>query len=53
MADTILLSTPEMEFYKVIVDPGNGQVLASNEVSHKERMKMQRYRWGRYDDEGT
>ena len=30
-----------MEFYKVIVDPGNGQVLASNEVSHTEWMKMQ------------
>jgi hypothetical protein len=41
LAYTILLSTPEMEFYKVIVDPGNGQVLASNEVSHKEWMKMQ------------
>src|SRR5688500_13228590 len=41
LAFTILLSTPEMEFYKVIVDPGNGQVLASNEVSHKEWMKMQ------------
>ena len=41
LAFTILLSTPEMEFYKVIVDPGNGQVLASDEVSHKEWMKMQ------------
>jgi hypothetical protein len=41
LAYTILLSTPEMEFYKVIVDPGNGQVLASDEVSHKEWMKMQ------------
>ena len=41
LAYTILLSTPEMEFYKVIVDPGNGQVLASDEVSQKEWMKMQ------------
>jgi hypothetical protein len=41
LAYTILLSTPEMEFYKVIVDPGNGQVLASDEVSHTEWMKMQ------------
>jgi hypothetical protein len=41
LAYTILLSTPDMEFYKVIVDPGNGQVLASNEVSHTEWMKMQ------------
>jgi hypothetical protein len=30
-----------MEFYKVIVDPGTGQVLASDEVSHMEWMKMQ------------
>ncbi len=41
LAYTILLSTPEMEFYKVIVDPGTGQVLASDEVSHMEWMKMQ------------
>ena len=41
LAYTILLSTPNMEFYKIIVDPGTGQVLASNEVSHKEWMKMQ------------
>ena len=41
LAYTILLGTPDMEFYKVIVDPGNGQVLASNEVSHTEWMKMQ------------
>ena len=30
-----------MEFHKVIVDPGTGQVLASEEVSGKEWMKMQ------------
>ena len=41
LAYTILLSTPDMEFYKVIVDPGTGQVLASEEVSQKEWMKMQ------------
>ncbi len=41
LAYTILLSTPGMEFYKVIVDPGTGQVLASDEVSHMEWMKMQ------------
>ncbi len=41
LAYTILLSTPDMEFYKVIVDPGTGQVLASDEVSHMEWMKMQ------------
>ena len=41
LAYTILLSTPGMEFYKVIVDPGTGQVLASDEVSHMEWIKMQ------------
>ncbi|HZA69993.1 MAG TPA: hypothetical protein VE548_09870 [Nitrososphaeraceae archaeon] len=41
LAYTILLSTPGMEFYKVIVDPGTGQVLAADEVSHMEWMKMQ------------
>lgn len=30
-----------MEFHKVIVDPGTGQVLASQELSHEEWMKMQ------------
>jgi uncharacterized iron-regulated membrane protein len=38
---TIILGTPEMEFHKVIVDPGTGQVLASQELSHEEWMKMQ------------
>ncbi|MGE5661312.1 MAG: hypothetical protein ACM3X1_03595 [Ignavibacteriales bacterium] len=41
LAYTVLLSTPDMEFYKVIVDPGTGQVLSSGEVSHMEWMKMQ------------
>jgi hypothetical protein len=30
-----------MEFHKVIVDPGTGQVLASQEISQKEWMEMQ------------
>ena len=30
-----------MEFYKVIVDPGTGQVLDSQEMSGKEWMQMQ------------
>jgi hypothetical protein len=38
---TIILGTPGMEFHKVIVDPGTGQVLASREMSHDEWMKMQ------------
>jgi hypothetical protein len=38
---TIILGTPSMEFHKVIVDPGTGQVLASQEISHEEWMKMQ------------
>jgi hypothetical protein len=41
LVDTIILGTPGMKFHKVIVDPGNGQVLASQEISHKEWMKMQ------------
>jgi hypothetical protein len=42
LVDTIILGTPGMKFHKVIVDPGNGQVLASQEISHKEWMKMQK-----------
>ena len=38
---TIILGTPGMEFHKVIIDPGTGQVLASQEMSQKEWMKMQ------------
>ena len=38
---TIILGTPGMEFHKVIVDPGTGQVLASQDMSQKEWMKMQ------------
>jgi len=38
---TIILATPGMEFNKVIVDPGTGQILASQEISQKEWMKMQ------------
>ena len=38
---TIILGTPGMEFHKVIVDPGTGQVLASKEMSMEEWMKMQ------------
>ncbi|MPZ08436.1 MAG: hypothetical protein GEU26_18815 [Nitrososphaeraceae archaeon] len=30
-----------MEFHKVIVDPGTGQVVALQELSHEEWMKMQ------------
>jgi hypothetical protein len=29
-----------MKFYNVIDDPGNGQILAIQEVSHKELEKM-------------
>ncbi|CAN5129159.1 hypothetical protein BH18THE2_BH18THE2_31560 [soil metagenome] len=36
----IILGTPEMNFYNVIVDPGNGQILATQEVSQKELEKM-------------
>ncbi|HZA69391.1 MAG TPA: PepSY domain-containing protein [Nitrososphaeraceae archaeon] len=32
----IILATPEMNFYWVKVDPGNGQILETEEVSQKE-----------------
>jgi hypothetical protein len=38
---TIILGTPGMEFHKVIVDPGTGQILASQAISQEEWMKMQ------------
>ena len=36
----IILATPEMNFYWVKVDPGNGQILETEEVSQKELDKM-------------
>jgi hypothetical protein len=33
---TIILGTPGMEFYYVIVDPGNGQILTTQKASQKE-----------------
>lgn len=36
----IFLGTPGMEFYNVMVDPGNGQILATQETSKKEMEKM-------------
>ena len=36
----IILATPGMEFYWVKVDPGNGQILATQQVSQKELDKM-------------
>jgi hypothetical protein len=50
LAYTILLGTPDMKFNKVIVDPGTGQVLGSDEVSHKEWMKMQQMMHSRSAD---
>ena len=38
----IVLATPEMEFYWVKVDPGNGQILQTQHVSQKELDKMHR-----------
>jgi hypothetical protein len=32
----IILATPEMKFYYIKVDPGNGQILDTQEVSQKE-----------------
>jgi hypothetical protein len=36
----IILATPEMKFYYVKVDPGNGQIVDTQEVSQKELDKM-------------
>ena len=36
----IILGTPRMEFYVVLVDPGNGHVLATQKVSAAELEKM-------------
>jgi uncharacterized membrane protein YkoI len=36
----IILATPGMKFYWVKVDPGNGQILGTQEVSQKELDKM-------------
>jgi hypothetical protein len=36
----IILGTPGMKFYNIIVDPGNGQILTTQEVSQKELEKM-------------
>ena len=46
---SIVLGTPDMKFYNVIVDPGNGQVLASNEMSLMEWMMTMHS--GDYQDE--
>jgi Peptidase propeptide and YPEB domain len=36
----IILATPEMKFYWVKIDPGNGQILETQQVSQKELDKM-------------
>jgi hypothetical protein len=36
----IILATPEMKFYWAKVDPGNGQILETQQVSQKELDKM-------------
>lgn len=36
----IILGTPRMEFYTVLVDPGNGHILATQKVSAAELEKM-------------
>jgi hypothetical protein len=36
----IILATPEMKFYYVKVDPGNGEILETQQVSQKELDKM-------------
>ena len=36
----IILGTPSMEFYTVLVDPGNGHIIATQKVSAAELEKM-------------
>jgi hypothetical protein len=36
----IILATPEMKFYYIKVDPGNGQILEAQDVSQKELDRM-------------
>jgi hypothetical protein len=36
----IILGTPGMKFFNIIVDPGNGQILETKELSQKELKKM-------------
>jgi uncharacterized membrane protein YkoI len=38
----IILATPVMEFYWIKVDPGNGQILETQQISQKELDKMHR-----------
>ena len=37
---TVMVIDPSMNFSKVIVDPGNGQVLSSKQISKEEHMRM-------------
>jgi hypothetical protein len=37
---TIILGTPDMKFYNVVVDPGNGKVLSSHQLSMIAGMMM-------------
>jgi hypothetical protein len=36
----VMVIDPSMNFSKVIVDPGNGQVLLSKQISKEEHMRM-------------
>jgi hypothetical protein len=40
LVHSIILNTPGMEFYRVLVDPGNGQVLATQKLSQNELESM-------------
>lgn len=40
MVYSVLLVTPDMKFYKAFVDPGNGQVLLTKEISKMAWIKM-------------
>ena len=40
LVHSIILNTPGTEFYRVLVDPGNGQVLATQKLSQNELESM-------------
>ncbi len=42
----VILGTPGMEFYYVIVDPGNGQILTTEKISQEELEKRHQMHMG-------
>ena len=47
---TIFVIDPNMNFHTVIVDPGNGQVLSSKQISKEEHLMMHKGNDGSWND---